>query len=117
MPRNISALMLYPLSVLSINSGVAGIMVALMCVHRRGGSMGHLNIGVGLHAGLRLSLSSLELVSSLFRPLSLSLRLVCNSVAGHILLGVLLDMLASSRIWMFLLMIGAPVDDVRLYTG
>ena len=37
-------------------------------------------------------LTYIEYVSTLFRSVSLSLRIVCNSIAGHILLAVLYSM-------------------------
>ena len=54
--------------------------------------LGHMYLGSGLVDVLRGILSLIEGASSLFRSISLSLRLVCNSIAGHILLGILLDM-------------------------
>ena len=56
----------------------------------------HLFLGEGLHSGLRVLLALIESVSILFRAVSLSLRVVCNSIAGHLLLAVLLEMTTSS---------------------
>ncbi len=53
---------------------------------------GHLYLGSGLHPALRTALGIIETVSSSFRCASLTLRTVCNAVAGHVLLAVLTDM-------------------------
>ena len=58
--------------------------------------MDHLFLGEGLHTALRILLALIESVSILFRAVSLSLRVVCNSIAGHLLLAVLLEMSTSS---------------------
>ena len=58
-------------------------------------SAGHLYLGTGLHAALRIALSLIEMVSSSFRCASLTLRTVCNAVAGHVLLAVLMEMTLS----------------------
>ena len=54
--------------------------------------IGHMYIGLGQHAALRVVLGAIELLSNSFRAVSLSLRLVCNAVAGHVLLAVLVEM-------------------------
>ncbi len=53
---------------------------------------GHLYLGRGLHPALRMALGIIETASSSFRCVSLTLRTVCNAVAGHVLLAVLIDM-------------------------
>ena len=59
-------------------------------------SIGHVYIGTGQHPLLRLSLGIIEVASTLFRGVSLSLRVVCNATAGHVLLAVLVDMTTST---------------------
>ena len=63
--------------------------------HRGAHILGHMYIGGGQHPGLRASLGAIEITSTLFRAISLSLRVVCNGTAGHVLLSVLVDMTTS----------------------
>ena len=55
-------------------------------------AMGHVYIGEGQHAVLRGLLGCIETLSLTFRAVSLSLRVVCNATAGHVLLAVLVEM-------------------------
>ena len=57
---------------------------------------GHVYIGQGQHALLRLVLGLIETLSGSFRSVSLSLRIVCNATAGHVLLAVLVEMTLAS---------------------
>ena len=57
--------------------------------------VGHLLIGMGQPVLLRLCLGCVEVLSTLFRSVSLSLRVVCNATAGHVLLAVLLEMVST----------------------
>jgi F0F1-type ATP synthase membrane subunit a len=59
-------------------------------------SLGHMYLGEGLHDILRALLGIIEYASTSFRALSLTLRVVCNSIAGHLLLSVLVEMSTSS---------------------
>ncbi len=84
------------MAVLAHNYGVA-LCVPISYVYLRNGTpLAHLYLGQGLPSVLRVSLGALEGLSVLFRPISLSLRVVCNSLAGHLLLSVLLDMVCTS---------------------
>ena len=82
----------YAIVVLGMN--VALVMsVVLVTTYARGlYGIGHLLIGEGQHAMLRVALGTIETLSGSFRSVSLSLRIVCNSVAGHVLLAVLVEM-------------------------
>ena len=55
-------------------------------------TLGHVYIGAGQHAVLRIALGLIETMSMSFRAVSLSLRIVCNATAGHVLLAVLIEM-------------------------
>ena len=57
-------------------------------------SAGHMYIGSGLPSILRTVLAAIEGLSTAFRVVSLSLRVLCNSIAGHCLLLVLQDLLS-----------------------
>ena len=59
--------------------------------------LSHLYMGGGLHPVLRGVLTGIETVSYLFRSISLTLRMVCNTVAGHVLLCILLSMGSSGN--------------------
>jgi F0F1-type ATP synthase membrane subunit a len=79
----------------------------------------HLYLGEGLHDVLRVLLAMIESVSILFRASSLSLRVVCNSIAGHLLLSVLVEMTTSTTwyllhtmYYMILYMIHSSKEDV-----
>ena len=61
-------------------------------------AVAHLYLGEGLHPLLRVTLGLVECLSTLFRAVSLSLRTVCNGVAGHVLLAVLLEMTAGTEL-------------------
>ena len=86
----------YVLVVLSTNLGIVMMHVVGSTYHRSLSIMSHLLIGRGQHALLRIVLGIIEVVSTLFRSFSLSLRLCCNAAAGHVLLAVLVDMTLSS---------------------
>ena len=61
--------------------------------------VGHVYIGEGQHSLLRVLLGCIEYLSISFRAVSLSLRVVCNATAGHVLLAVLIEMtLATLRV-------------------
>ena len=60
--------------------------------------LGHVYIGQGQHPGLRIALGVIETLSGGFRAMSLSLRIVCNATAGHVLLAVLVEMTLASSI-------------------
>ena len=84
-------------------AAVLGINMALVTVHVIGHlwtrsvySLGHVYIGQGQHAVLRLALGLIETLSGGFRSVSLSLRIVCNATAGHVLLAVLVEMTLSA---------------------
>ena len=72
------------------------LVVIVYCYTRSMQCIGHMYIGNGLPHILRCVLGCIEVVSTLFRSVSLSLRIVCNTVAGHVLLGVLIDMILSA---------------------
>ena len=72
-------------------------LFTLTTIHTRNWyGLGHVYIGQGQHALLRMALGSIEILSGSFRSVSLALRLVCNAVAGHVLLAVLVDMTTSA---------------------
>ena len=73
------------------------LMCTLTNIHMRSMyGVGHVYIGQGQHSLLRMTLGLVEILSGSFRSVSLSLRLVCNAVAGHVLLAVLVDMTTSA---------------------
>ena len=78
---------------LTTNLSTATTLVLAMAWSRGGYAVGHLYLGMGLPSVLRVSLGMIETVSTLFRACSLSLRTLCNTVAGHVLLAVLAEML------------------------
>ncbi len=82
------------LSLLLANvASVAGL--AMVTATIRGGYLvGHLYIGEGLASPLRVALALIESLSLSFRAVSLSLRILCNSIAGHSLLLVLQSLVA-----------------------
>ena len=82
----------YAGAVLGANIALVLVPVCTCMYTRALYGMGHLLIGEGQHPILRLSLGSIETLSGAFRSVSLSLRIVCNAVAGHVLLAVLLEM-------------------------
>ena len=83
---------------LATNVGAVLLHSVLHQYHRGLYCIGHMYIGVGQHVVLRISLGCIETASSLFRAVSLSLRVVCNATAGHVLLAVLIEMTVSSYI-------------------
>ena len=85
--------MLYTAAIAAINASVGTVIPLLVMVIRRGVLIEHMYLGEGLVHLLRSMLSLLEMLSWSFRWISLSLRISCNSTAGHILLCVLCDML------------------------
>ena len=86
----------YLLVVLGVNVGVVLLHVLAHVYHRCLHSLGHVYIGMGQHPLLRIALGGIEVTSTLFRAASLSLRVVCNATAGHVLLAVLVDMTTST---------------------
>merc|ERR1711976_536840 len=86
----------YTLSVLATNVGAVLLHSVLHQYHRSLYCIGHMYIGAGQHVVLRISLGCIEIASSMFRAVSLSLRVVCNATAGHVLLAVLIEMTVSS---------------------
>nr|ATQ37482.1 ATP synthase F0 subunit a [Rhynchopus euleeides] len=82
----------YPIAILLWNATHALLVHVLYTVRRAAYTVSHLYLGSGLYAVLRSMLTYIEYVSTLFRSVSLSLRIVCNSIAGHILLAVLYNM-------------------------
>ena len=77
------------LPVLLTSLSSVGLHLLGVTLKRGGYTLAHLYLGVGLVAPLRAALCSIEYLSGLFRAVSLSLRILCNSVAGHSLLLVL----------------------------
>ena len=94
--RGYSCIICYPLTVLLWNGGVCSGTHLAYTSRRSMYTIDHLFLGEGLHSALRVLLALIESVSILFRAVSLSLRVVCNSIAGHLLLAVLLEMTTSS---------------------
>ena len=86
--------------VLSTNVGLVLLHVVAGTYHRSLWLISHLYIGNGQHTLLRVALGLIEITSSMFRAASLSLRVVCNATAGHVLLSVLLDMTTASGVHM-----------------
>ena len=84
--------MSYALPLLATNVCHAVAVLATMQWHRCCHGVGHLFLGRGLHTALRSVLGIIECLSTVFRSVSLTLRTVCNGAAGHVLLGVLLEM-------------------------
>ena len=84
------------LVVLCTNGAVCSSTHAWYTSRRSMYTVDHLYLGTGLHDVLRILLACIESVSILFRAVSLSLRVVCNSIAGHLLVGVLLEMTTTS---------------------
>nr|QHQ98698.1 ATP synthase F0 subunit a [Sulcionema specki] len=64
------------------------IQYMVMLVVRNGYTVSHFYVGTGLHEIIRLLLTVIEMVSTLFRVVSLTMRLYCNMLAGHILLSI-----------------------------
>ena len=94
----------YLLVVLGVNVGVVLLHVLAHAYHRCLHSLGHVYIGMGQHTLLRIALGGIEVTSTLFRAASLSLRVVCNATAGHVLLAVLVDMTTSTIILFMVLL-------------
>ena len=82
----------YAIAVLSINAAVVLLNSCASVYTRACYALGHLYIGHGQHSVLRIALGVIETLSGAFRSVSLSLRIVCNAVAGHVLLAVLVEM-------------------------
>merc|ERR1711893_69498 len=57
--------------------------------------LGHMYVGAGLATVLRSSLACIEIISCSFRVVSLSLRLCCNMLAGHVLLAIISVLLSA----------------------
>merc|ERR1712087_747661 len=64
-------------------------------VVRSGYLLGHMYVGAGLSPVLRSSLACIEIVSCCFRVVSLSLRLNCNMLAGHVPLTIIAMLLGA----------------------
>ena len=77
---------------LATNVGAVLLHSILHQYHRGLYCIGHMYIGAGQHVVLRIALGCIETASSMFRAMSLSLRVVCNATAGHVLLAVLIEM-------------------------
>ena len=87
----------YTLVVLGINGAVVLLHVLVHMYARSMHTLGHVYIGAGQHPLLRVSLGVIETLSVSFRSVSLSLRIVCNATAGHVLLAVLVEMTVATR--------------------
>jgi len=85
-------LVCYSVSVLGTAVGLV-LLTTLSSVYARSSYIvGHVYIGQGQTSLLRVALGYIEVLSSVFRSVSLSLRIVCNATAGHVLLAVLVEM-------------------------
>nr|QHQ98668.1 ATP synthase F0 subunit a [Rhynchopus humris] len=93
---DVDCIIAYPLVVLLWNGAHATIIHLTYTYRRSMHTVDHLYLGEGLHDALRILLAMIESVSILFRAVSLSLRVVCNSIAGHLLLSVLVEMTTST---------------------
>ena len=103
-------------ALIAINMAHATCIHLYGCYARCGYPVGHLYLGDGMHGVLRCALGCVETLSSTFRAISLSLRTVCNGVAGHVLLAVLVDMLLSSIIIMMTISGGGSTGCVDSYS-
>ena len=92
-------------ALLGVNIGYILVLSASSSQKRGGHALGHLYIGVGLPAALRVVLCGVEYLSGLFRAVSLTLRILCNTVAGHSLLLVLQGLLWWSAMYLHTLYI------------
>ena len=82
----------YTTAVLGMNAALV-LCVALGSMYTRGlYGLAHVYIGHGQPVPLRIALGVIETLSGTFRAVSLSLRVVCNATAGHVLLAVLVEM-------------------------
>lgn len=91
-------LICYAVVLLMVNAAHALVVHAVYCYTRSMHTLGHMYLGKGQPSALRLALGCIEVASASFRCVSLTLRTVCNAVAGHVLLSVLVDMvLATAR--------------------
>ena len=82
----------YTAAVLGMNVSLV-LCIALGHIYTRSYyGVGHVYIGHGQPVMLRVSLGAIETLSGMFRSVSLSLRVVCNATAGHVLLAVLVEM-------------------------
>ena len=91
-PKGYVLVVCYTVAVLCANLGLVLLHAVAHQYTRSLYGLGHVYIGQGQHAGLRISLGGIETLSGLFRAVSLSLRVVCNATAGHVLLAVLVEM-------------------------
>ena len=96
MTRRTSLVVCYTAAVLGVNAGVVLLSTCVCMWSRSGYGVAHMYIGQGQHVLLRISLGLIETLSGSFRAVSLSLRIVCNATAGHVLLAVLIEMTCSS---------------------
>ena len=85
-------LVCYTLVVLGHNVAIVLMHVLVHQWSRSLYCLGHVYIGSGQHVVLRSLLGCIETSSLSFRAVSLSLRVVCNATAGHVLLAVLVEM-------------------------
>jgi len=82
----------YTTAVLGMNASLV-LWLALGSMYTRSlYGLGHVYIGHGQPVVLRVALGAIETLSGCFRSVSLSLRVVCNATAGHVLLAVLVEM-------------------------
>ena len=88
--------MCYTSTVLCVNVALVLLHSVAIQYDRSSYTVGHVYIGYGQHVVLRMCLGVIETLSTLFRSVSLSLRLVCNATAGHVLLAVLTEMTLSA---------------------
>merc|ERR1712151_41750 len=81
--------------VLCMSCVLVGCVGVGVVVVRSGYLLGHMYVGAGLSPVLRSSLACIEIVSCCFRVVSLSLRLNCNMLAGHVLLSIIATLLVA----------------------
>ncbi len=94
--RDTRLIVCYTIAVLGVNAGVV-LLGSCICMQTRSMyGVGHVYIGQGQHVLLRIALGLVETLSGSFRAVSLSLRIVCNATAGHVLLAVLVEMTCSA---------------------
>nr|QHQ98653.1 ATP synthase F0 subunit a [Diplonema japonicum] len=82
----------YLLVILLINAAHAFVALCMASYTRSASALAHMYLGYGLPAILRIVLGCIEMASTSFRSVSLTLRAACNAIAGHVLVGVLLEM-------------------------
>jgi F0F1-type ATP synthase membrane subunit a len=82
----------YLLVILLVNAAHAFVALCMASYTRSASALAHMYLGYGLPAILRIVLGCIEMASTSFRSVSLTLRAACNAIAGHVLVGVLLEM-------------------------